>query len=327
MNFEFIIDKNYLLLKLISNRNNLDEVSVWKKSEVEILLSDDIVEDIESRKDSIEEFFISGESGQYVLDNNLEDSFVKLMESSLFKKYYQETLDYLNLIKEYWEKVKNRINTWLESKVKLSFSNASINVYISHPRLNVGKCVDQKNIFWGHFKGLENVNYNIIYLCHENLHALLPNENCMPPAMNLYYSNETELNGLEYWKLLNERIPGFYKVFDFEFDIIHTVIELISDNELYTFLSGESKYHMGHNSKDYSLVKYKEMIKPYWFLYLSLNEDEIKKRDLKVDTSDVELFEEAKLSLDNFINFLINNKFIRKSAGVTYLPDNVSIKL
>lgn len=47
MNFEFIIDKNYLLLKLISNRNNLDEVSVWKKSEVEILLSDDIVEDIE----------------------------------------------------------------------------------------------------------------------------------------------------------------------------------------------------------------------------------------------------------------------------------------
>lgn len=38
MIFEFIIDRKYLLLKLISNRNNLDDIEKWKESEVTSLL-------------------------------------------------------------------------------------------------------------------------------------------------------------------------------------------------------------------------------------------------------------------------------------------------
>lgn len=187
--------------------------------------------------------------------------------------------------------------------------------------------MDQRNIFWGHFKGLKDVNYNIIYLCHENLHALLPNEKCMPKAMKLYYDRDSSLNAQDYWKLLNESIPDYYKMFDFEFDVIHTVIEFISDNELYTILSGESKYDMGHKSEVCNLVQYKELIKPYWFLYLGLSEDEINKRNSFSSLYNIELSEESMLSIESFIDFLINNQDIRKKIGIKDLPSNISIKL
>lgn len=327
MIFEFIIDRKYLLLKLISNRNNLDDIEKWKESEVTSLLGGDIISYIETRKETVEEIFIRGEFEEYLLKNNLDSKFLILMECSLFQKYYQETLDYSYFIKEKWDSIKDKINAWLESKVKLSLFYNPINVFISHPKLNVGKCVDQRNIFWGHFKGLKDVNYNIIYLCHENLHALLPNEKCMPKAMKLYYDRDSSLNAQDYWKLLNESIPDYYKMFDFEFDVIHTVIEFISDNELYTILSGESKYDMGHKSENCSLVQYKELIKPYWFLYLGLSEDEINKRNSFSSLYNIELSEESMLSIESFIDFLINNQDIRKKIGIKDLPSNISIKL
>ena len=43
MIFEFIIDRKYLLLKLISNRNNLDDIEKWKESEVTSLLGGDVI--------------------------------------------------------------------------------------------------------------------------------------------------------------------------------------------------------------------------------------------------------------------------------------------
>lgn len=317
MDFNFIIDKNYLLLKMISNRNNIEELEQWKSSIVINILDIKIVKEIEKRKETIEEFFISNEFQRFVTNNNLDLKINRIMEDDLFNKYYSENLTYLNLIQNNWLKIKNRINNWLKETIKLNVSKKSISVYVSHPKLNTGKCVDQKYIFWGHFKGLADINYNITYLIHENLHSLLPNNNCMPPAMKLYYDKDERISNQEHWEVLNASIKDYYKIFDFEFDVIHTVIELISDNELYTILSGNSKYKEGHNNPSYSLVKYKELILPYWFEYLGMSSIEIKAR---VPNSIIKnnglLNENDKFSIENFISFLINNSNIRNKMEV-----------
>ena len=49
-NFKFIVDKNYLLLKMISNRNNSKELEQWKSNEVVNLLNVEILREIEQKK-------------------------------------------------------------------------------------------------------------------------------------------------------------------------------------------------------------------------------------------------------------------------------------
>lgn len=316
MNFRFIIDKKYLLLKLIENKSNIQEIEEWKKRVILKILDIDIINEIE--KESIEEYFVSGRFDQLLKDNDLDIN--KFMEDELFLKYYEETLEYLNKVQNGWLKEESKITKWLKKVIKINLLDEPIDVYISHPNLNTGKCVDQKYIFWGHYKGVSDVNYNIVYLCHENLHALLPNEECMPPAMSLYYKRDDNLSSQERWDKLNNLIDDYYKIFEFEFDIIHSIIELISDNELYTILSGKTKYNLGHNHTDYSLVKYKELIFPYWFEYLGLTLEEIEKRtSTLVNKKDIELKENDKVSIESFIKFFINNTYIRKEFKVPEL--------
>lgn len=95
------------------------------------------------------------------------------MHDDLFIKYYHENLEYMDFIQSNWIKIKSKINTWLKEFIRIKFSRKVIDVYVIHPNLNTGKCVSQKFIFWGHWKGLNDINYNIAYLCHENLHSLL----------------------------------------------------------------------------------------------------------------------------------------------------------
>lgn len=322
MDFNFIIDKNYLLLKMISNRNNTEELKQWKINKILTILDAKIIEEIEMKKDTIEEYFISGEFKEFVFNNNLNIKMNEIMKDDLFSKYYNENVKYLHLIQNTWLKMKSRINKWLQETIKLNPSKKTIDVYISHPKLNTGKCVDQKYIFWGHWKGIDDIYYNIAYLCHENLHALLPNAHCMPPAMKLYYNKDETISDQEHWKKLNSSIEDYYKIFDFEFDVIHTIIELISDNELYTILSGSSKYDKGHNSSTYSLVKYKELILPYWFAYLELSPIEIKKRMPNFNSkNDGFLKASDKLNIESFINFLVNNPTLRSTLRIPDLID------
>lgn len=327
MDFKFIMDKNYLMLKMISNRNNIEELTQWKNSIIVNILGIKIVEEIEVRRETIEEFFISGDFKQFVLDNHLNSKINQIIKEELFSQYYKETLKYLSLIQNTWFKFKNGINNWLKETIKLSPSKNPVSVYISHPKLNTGKCVDQKYIFWGHWKGIEDINYNIAYLCHENLHVLLPNSNCMPPAMKLYYEKSENSSNQEHWDGLNATIENYYKIFDFEFDVIHTVIELICDNELYTILSSNSKYGEGHNSLDYSLAKYKELILPYWIVYLELSPMEIKERVPNfVFKENRFLDKKDKLTIESFIQFLINNATIRKALEVPDLAIDTNLK-
>lgn len=323
MDFKFIIDKEYLLLKMISNRNNMDELKQWKNNVIANILDQKVIREIEIRTETIEEYFISGEFKKFLVSNHLISKMNKIMEDNCFLNYYHDISKYLHLIQNAWLKYKPKINQWLKETIKLDFTKNEISVYISHPKLNTGKCVNQKYIFLGHWKGINDINYNIAYLCHENLHALLPNENYMPPAMKLYHDKKTEISNQEQWDLLNATIENYYKIFEFEFDIIHSIIELISDNELYTILSGASKYELGHNHSNYSLIKYKELILPYWFEYLGLSSMEIKERIPNfINKNDRLLKENDKINIENFIHFLINNSYIRSKLEIPELLIN-----
>ena len=61
MDFNFLLDKNYLLLKMISNRNSIEELKEWKNNIIINLFDTKIIEEIESKKETIEEYFIRGE--------------------------------------------------------------------------------------------------------------------------------------------------------------------------------------------------------------------------------------------------------------------------
>lgn len=315
MDFRFILDKHYLLMKMIENKSNIDELNSWKCDILSNLLGREVIEEIEDNNSSIEEYFVSGKS--ILSDDSLDLKVSKAMKTEIFIKYYKECLDYLNLVKFAWENISTKINDWFKKVVKLNVSKRMINVYISHPKLNTGKCVNQSSIFWGHWRGLEDINYNIVYLCHECLHALLPSSVCMPEGMKLYYDKEENVSAQEHWKNLNSLIKDYYKIFDFEFDVIHTVIELISDNELYTILSGVSKYEEGHNDSQYSLTRYKKLILPYWFLYLGLSSEDISLRIPDFTYSD-DVKGSIFNSIESFISFLIDSQ-IRRQLDVPEL--------
>lgn len=313
MKLKFKLDKQYLLLKMIANRNNSDELNEWKNNVVSSLFSQKIVEEIEKNQDNIEEFFVSESFEQFISQDDYTLKVKKILKDHLFLQYYVESLEYLNSIKDYWKSIESEINRWLDDTLRISQTKKSISVYISHPKLNTGRCVNQKYIFWGHWRGIKDLDYNITYLCHEYLHTLLPNSKYTPPAIKMYSNKDEDVSNQEHWDYLNSIIDNYYQIYDFEFNIIHSVIELISDNELYTILSQKPKYKKGHSL----LAKYKRIILPYWFEYLNLSTLDIEKR-VKVSASKnkVILKEDYKKDINKFLSFLINNPQIKNKFNV-----------
>ena len=169
MDFNFILEKKYLLLKMIFNQSKFEDLIKWK-NEFKISKTLKTIEELPVYE---EIYFKSPHFEEFIEDNNLSEEMNKLMETETYKKYYDETRDYLNNIEGNWKENKNFINNWLEKTLKIDFPKEKIPVYTSHPNLNTGVCVDEKYIFWGHYRGIDDPHYNNIYLCHEMLQFLL----------------------------------------------------------------------------------------------------------------------------------------------------------
>ena len=136
----------------------------------------------------------------FLLDNDVKKTIKILKETDEFKRIYKETELYLKGIKEFWENNQHSINQFLKRVLRIEF-DLEIKVYISHPNTCVGYSFGNNNVAWGHYNGIDDSNYNLIYLVHEGLHCLMP-----------FGKDET----------------------DIECYIKHTIIELISDYELYS---------------------------------------------------------------------------------------------
>lgn len=204
----------------------------------------------------------------FLLDNDVKNTIEVLKETDEFKKIYVETELYLQNVKKYWEDNQQYINEYLKNVLRIDL-NLDITVYISHPDTCEGYFFGSNNIAWGHYKGIDDPNYNLIYLVHEGLHCLLPFE----PEEN-----------------------------DIEGGIKHTVIELISDYELFSLLKGESTLNEGHPFLD----EYRKFIYPYWLRYIGLDNLEINHRLEKdgISLEDFTYIDDIEISNKNIKEFI-----------------------
>ena len=214
----------------------------------------------------------------FLLDKDIIKMINEFKETDEFRKLYDETNNYLINVKKYLNKNKAIINNYLKKVLKIDF-DIKPKVYITHPNTCGGFTFDN-NIVWGHYKGIEEPCYNIVYLVHEGMHCLLPFE-----------SNES--NDESYIK--------------------HSIIELISDYELYSLLKGESTINEGHPY----LTDYRNFLYPYWLKYIGLNEDQLKER-LDKDNIDKYVSVEDDLSnmnIKEFINYCNKKYSINKNSN------------
>lgn len=203
-----------------------------------------------------------------LLDKNVINTINYLKSTNEFKKLYEETELYLENVKRYWKENKDNINKYLKCILKVNI-NTHLDVYISHPNCYEGYSFGDNKIAWGHYKGIEDPNYNLVYLVHEGLHHILPFED-----------NDSEL----------------------VCNIKHSIIELASDYELYSLLKGESTLKDGHSY----LEEYKEFIYPYWLKYIGLDNNQIQERIQRDNINkliEVEDNNISNMNINEFVSF------------------------
>ncbi len=162
----------------------------------------------------------------------LENIYREIFESNKFKKIYKETEEYLNIIKNQWGKNKKSVYKILQELSGLKLPNKTITVFITHPILRNGRNFPDLNaIGWGHKENWKN--YSTVYIAHELMHILT------------------------FEKMRN-------------FDVMHALIELMTDNELRIRLNKKGVYfkEKEHNVGHPHLRKLEKRILPYWKLYL-----------------------------------------------------------
>ncbi len=108
-------------------------------------------------------------------DNKVDDNLLtELKEHEFFKQISEEGEQNLQRIKILWEEKKDEINSFLKNILKKEF-NLTTNAIIVAPRLCIGCNTGNNNFIWGHIDGIENGNYDLVYLIHESLHSYFPN--------------------------------------------------------------------------------------------------------------------------------------------------------
>ena len=155
------------------------------------------------------------------------------------------------------------------------------------------------------------IDYNFdVYV----IHPLLDTTSFIPKANNRAFvwgrHNDTEsdlktLIDMIYFVLSNE-LSDFDKE---NKDIVNAIIELAIKNELYTKLSGKSKYREGSEK----LRGIKRQIYPYWLMYLGANKEEMlnymMRDNLAFDLDKYAVEKELKkIDLLDFMRFCIRSK-------------------
>ncbi|TSA55743.1 hypothetical protein D4R42_05055 [bacterium] len=151
-----------------------------------------------------------------------------LKKNKYYKKILIQTKDYLDFCGKQWDG-----NYQYTSKIIKELTGFNLNkkftVYITHENLKNGCFIENDKIAWGHNEDWPN--YSTVYLWHEILHSYFK-------STNVKFSNK---------------------------DIEHSIIQLITDNELRIRLNdGQYPPFKGH-PKLFPLMK---KILPYWKKYL-----------------------------------------------------------
>jgi len=201
MKLNFVIDKNYLIVHILS------------------CMGKDNFSSLKYRKDIISfQNYAYGKSKKYYnfltnklkfFPNDLTDknihlftkgllSFLKQLSGSReFKKIYSQTEEYLRFCEKQWNK--NYGNAEQIIKELTGFRlNKNFIIYITHPSLKNGKYIGGNKIAWGHNENWPN--YTTVYLWHEILHSYFGHSDSNHAVIELIANEElrSRLNDSKY---------------------------------------------------------------------------------------------------------------------------------
>ena len=101
------------------------------------------------------------------INNNI---ILELQQQDFFKISYEKAKKNLERIQNNWEKNSDRINLFLNKIFKKEFT-LDLSCIIVPPSLNTGTSIENNQIVWGHVNGVNDNNYDLVYLVHESLHS------------------------------------------------------------------------------------------------------------------------------------------------------------
>jgi len=173
-----------------------------------------------------------------------------IKNSKEFKRIVSETKEYKQFVTNQWNTNKNIALETLEELVGSTLPKKTVTVLITHPKLHNGVHFLGKNIIgWGHEEDWKN--YSTVYLAHEIMHSI------MIEKLGL----STGRNGIS-----------------------HSIIELMTDNELRIRLNNSGKYFKENNKEigHPDLRSIEKKILPAWKKYLKKKDKKIEKFYKKV---------------------------------------------
>ena len=92
----------------------------------------------------------------------------KTKRSQEYKRLIQETKKYTIFVQKQWRRNEKKILSFVESITGIKLPKKTIDIYLTHPKLNNGMTLDDSTIVWSHSEDWKN--YATVYLCHELMH-------------------------------------------------------------------------------------------------------------------------------------------------------------
>lgn len=172
------------------------------------------------------------------LARNTEKIYNEITKTKEFKKILSETEKYKTFVEKQWNKNQDFVFNYFKNTLGLKLPSYTITTYICHPKsFNGSSDYETKSILWGHTENCPN--YSTIYLSHEILHIIT-------------YTKTKDFNTM------------------------HALIELASDNELRIRLNKKGGYPVIKGSIDTAemplhirkLIETEKKAYPYWIDYL-----------------------------------------------------------
>ena len=150
LNIKFRIDPNLMARVIISTSKMPTELAnyLWNKYRLSYQI---LQKDLHSTE----------------IDNNI---ILELQQQKYFKTCYTEADQNLQRIQHSWTKNKDKINLFLSKVFKKDFT-LNVTAIIVSPTLNCGRNIGDNQFIWGHVNGVNDNNYDLVYLVHESLHS------------------------------------------------------------------------------------------------------------------------------------------------------------
>lgn len=213
---------------------------------------------------------ILSELNDFIPDDDLV--YNKVIQNVSYKKVKQDTNKYRLQLLEIWDNNKKKYKKELNKILKYDFKE-EYKICVLHPNLDVVETDYDTKII--------TVGKKVITRDKDNFLTYL------------------------IYKIVKQE---FMNIKTDEREIVDAVCELVTINELYTKVTGESKYSMGKKS----LRETKEKIYPYFLMYLGYKNEDFEKlmiRDNIFFDKDIEYSTLLKeIDIYSFINYIIKNK-------------------